>query len=157
MQGLCANAAVPSIGMAVKLLGLIQPKVKDLNKMDVKLYVGNLSFSTTEDELRTLFAQAGTVTSVALIKDRDTGTSKGFAFVEMSAQVGAENAIKMFNGYSLGNREIRVSPARPREETGRSGGGGYSNGPRRDTYGHSGGGPGGGGRDRRGGSGNSRY
>jgi RNA recognition motif-containing protein len=158
MQGLCANAAVPSIGMAVKLLGLIKPKVKDLNKMDVKLYVGNLSFSTTEDELRTLFAQAGTVTSVALIKDRDTGTSKGFAFVEMSAQVGAENAIKMFNGYSLGNREIRVSPARPREETGRSGGGGYSNGPRRDTYGHSGGAGGpGGGRDRRGGSGNSRY
>ena len=145
-------------GMAVKLLGLIKPKVKDLNKMDVKLYVGNLSFSTTEDELRTLFAQAGTVTSVALIKDRDTGTSKGFAFVEMSAQTGAENAIKMFNGYSLGNREIRVSPARPREETGRSGGGGggYSNGPRRDTYGHSGGAGGpGGGRDRRGG--NNRY
>ena len=149
MQGLCANAAVPSIGMAVKLLGLIQPKVKDLNKMDVKLYVGNLSFSTTEDELRTLFAQAGTVTSVALIKDRDTGTSKGFAFVEMSAQTGAENAIKMFNGYSLGNREIRVSPARPREETGRSG----FSGPRHDTYGRGGGA--GGGRDRRGG--NSRY
>jgi RNA recognition motif-containing protein len=158
MQGLCANAAIPSTRMAVKLYGLKKPKVKDLNKMDVKLYVGNLSFSTTEDELRTLFAQAGTVTSVALIKDRDTGTSKGFAFVEMSAQTGAENAIKMFNGYSLGNREIRVSPARPREETGRSGGGGggYSNGPRRDTYGHSGGAGGpGGGRDRRGG--NSRY
>jgi len=136
-------------------LGLKKPKVKDLNKMDVKLYVGNLSFSTTEDELRTLFAQAGTVTSVALIKDRDTGTSKGFAFVEMSAQTGAENAIKMFNGYSLGNREIRVSPARPREETGRSGGGGYSNGPRRDTYGHGGPGGPGGGRDRRGG--NNRY
>jgi cold-inducible RNA-binding protein len=124
--------------------------------MDVKLYVGNLSFSTTEDELRTLFAQAGAVTSVALIKDRDTGTSKGFAFVEMGAQTAAENAIKMFNGYTLGNREIRVSPARPREETGRSGG--FSGGPRRDTYGRGGGGPGGGGgRDRRGGSGNSRY
>jgi len=119
--------------------------------MDVKLYVGNLSFSTSEDELRTLFAQAGTVTSVALIKDRDTGTSKGFAFIEMSAQTGAENAIKMFNGYSLGNREIRVSPARPREEAGRSGGFG---GPRRDNYGRGGGGPGGG-RDRRGG--NNRY
>ncbi len=52
--------------------------------MDVKLYVGNLTYSTTEDELRTMFAQAGTVTSVALIKDRDTGQSKGFAFVEMS-------------------------------------------------------------------------
>ena len=116
--------------------------------MDVKLYVGNLSYSTTEDELRTLFAQAGTVTSVAVIKDRDTGTSKGFAFVEMGAQTGAENAIKMFNGYSLGNREIRVSPARPREEAGRNGGS-YGSGPRRDTYGH------GGGRDRRGG--NNRY
>ena len=118
--------------------------------MDVRLYVGNLSFSTTEDELRNLFTQAGTVTSVALIKDRDTGTSKGFAFVEMSAQTGAETAIKMFNGFTLGNREIKVSPARPREETGRSGG--FSGGPRRDSYGR--GGPGGG-RDRRGV--NSRY
>lgn len=98
--------------------------------MEVKLYVGNLSFSTTEDELRTLFAQAGTVASVALIKDRDTGNSKGFAFIEMSTQAEAENAIKMFNGYTLGNREIKVNTARPREEgdRGRFGGGGFNRG-----------------------------
>ena len=58
--------------------------------MEVKLYVGNLSFSTTENDLRTLFATAGTVASVALIKDRDTGQSKGFAFIEMSTQAEAE-------------------------------------------------------------------
>ena len=87
--------------------------------MEKKLYVGNLSYATTEDELRTLFAQAGTVESVALIKDRDTGSSKGFAFVEMSNQSEAEKAISMFNGYQMGDRELRVSLARPREEHGR--------------------------------------
>lgn len=91
--------------------------------MDVKLYVGNLSFSTTEEELRTLFAQAGNVASVALIKDRDTGRSKGFAFVEMATQSEAEAAIKMFNGYSLDNRQLKVNTARPREDTGSRGGG----------------------------------
>ena len=93
--------------------------------MDVKLYVGNLSFSTTEDDLRTLFAQAGTVSTVALIKDRETGSSKGFAFVEMSTQAEAESAIKMFNAYNLGNRELKVNIAKPREEPRRTGGGGY--------------------------------
>lgn len=86
--------------------------------MESKLYVGNLSYSTTEDDLRSLFFQAGTVTSVALIKDRDSGQSKGFAFVEMSSQSEAQKAITMFNGYSMGNRELRVSMARPREERG---------------------------------------
>ena len=102
--------------------------------METKLYVGNLSFSTTEDEVRTLFAQAGTVTSCDLIKDRDTGSSKGFAFVLMSTQAEAENAIKLFNGYSLGNRELRVNPARPKEESGGFGGsrgGGYDRKPGR--------------------------
>jgi RNA recognition motif-containing protein len=89
--------------------------------MDVKLYVGNLSFNTTENDLSALFAQAGTVTSVALIKDRDTGSSKGFAFIEMGTQSEAEAAIKKFNGYSLGNRELKVNIARPKEETGRGG------------------------------------
>jgi RNA recognition motif-containing protein len=97
--------------------------------MEVKLYVGNLAFSTTEDELRNLFAQVGNVSSVALIKDRDTGRSKGFAFVEMSTQMEAEAAIKKYNGFSLGNRELKVNAARPREETDRrsGGGGGYGN------------------------------
>jgi RNA recognition motif-containing protein len=86
--------------------------------MESKLYVGNLSYSTTEDDLRTLFAQAGTVSSVALIKDRDSGQSKGFAFVEMSNQVEAEKAISMFNGRQVGDRELKVNMARPREERG---------------------------------------
>src|SRR4030065_2774934 len=84
--------------------------------MEKKLYVGNLSYTTTEVDLGTLFSQAGTVESVALIKDRDTGNSKGFAFVEMSNQSEAEKAISTFNGFSLGNRELKVNIARPRAE-----------------------------------------
>ncbi len=96
--------------------------------MESKLYVGNLPYSTTEDELRNLFSQAGTVASVAVIKDRDTGQSKGFAFVEMSNQVEAEKAISMFNGRSMGQREMKVSLARPRDDRGGGGGGGgYGN------------------------------
>ena len=87
--------------------------------MESKLYVGNLSYSTTEDDLRTLFFQAGTVASVALIKDRDSGQSKGFAFVEMGNQSEAQKAISMFNGFNIGDRELKVSMARPREEQGR--------------------------------------
>jgi RNA recognition motif-containing protein len=98
--------------------------------MENKLYVGNLSYSTTEDELRTLFAQAGTIGSVAVIKDRDTGQSKGFAFIEMGNQAEAEKAIHMFNGKTLGSRELRVNMARPRDDRGmggygRRGGRGY--------------------------------
>ncbi len=84
--------------------------------MEIKLYVGNLSYQTTEDDLRTMFTQAGTVEDVALIKDRDTGQSKGFAFVQMANQAEAEQAIKLFDGKSLGDREIKVNMARPREE-----------------------------------------
>jgi len=118
--------------------------------MGTKIYVGNLSFAATEDELKTLFAQAGTVTSVALIKDRDSGQSKGFAFVEMSNQAEAEKAIQMFNGKSMGSRELKVNMARPKEE---HGSGGYGRG---DGYDRGGGkndnrnrrGPGGGGQRR---------
>ena len=84
--------------------------------METKLYVGNLAFSTTEDSLRTLFSQAGTVTSAELIKDRDTGSSKGFAFITMGSQAEMEKAITTFNGYMLDNRELKVNIARPREE-----------------------------------------
>jgi len=89
--------------------------------MESKLYVGNLSYSTTEDDLRTLFFQAGTVTSVALIKDRDSGQSKGFAFVEMGNQSEAQKAISMFNGFSMNDRQLMVNLARPREERGGGG------------------------------------
>lgn len=92
--------------------------------MDVKLYVGNLSYMTTEEDLRGLFSQAGTVASVTLIKDRDTGRSRGFAFVEMSNQAEAEKAISMFNGTMVADRPLTVNKARPREERGPGGGGG---------------------------------
>jgi RNA recognition motif-containing protein len=84
--------------------------------MEAKLYVGNLSYTTSDDDLRTLFAQAGTVASVAVIKDRDTGTSKGFGFVEMTSQVEAQKAISMFNEYKMGERPLTVNLAKPRVE-----------------------------------------
>ena len=83
--------------------------------MEVKLYVGNLPYTTTEADLESLFSKAGQVVSVALIKDRDTGNSKGFAFVEMSSQVEVEQAISMFNRFNLDNRELKVNLAKPRE------------------------------------------
>ena len=97
--------------------------------MNEKLYVGNLAYATTEDDLRQLFAQAGTVTTCDLIKDRDTGQSKGFAFVTMSTQAEAEKATQMFNAYSLGERALTVNPAKPREA--RPGNGSRSGGGRR--------------------------
>jgi len=104
--------------------------------MDVKLYVGNLSYSTTEDDLRTMFAQAGTVASVAIIKDRDTGQSKGFAFVEMSTQAEAQKAINQFNGLTVQERALTVNIARPREErTGGYGSRGSGYGDRRGSGG----------------------
>ena len=93
--------------------------------METKLYVGNLSFNTTEDGLRELLAQAGTVQAVELIKDRDTGRSKGFAFVTMSNQTEAEKAISMFNETMFDDRAIKVNFARPKEE--RPYKGGYNN------------------------------
>jgi len=124
--------------------------------MNVKLYVGNLSYTTTEDDLRILFAQAGNVASVAIIKDRDTDRSKGFGFVEMSTQAEAEKAISMFNAFNMNDRQLTVNAARPREErsgfgSNRSGGGGGGMGGRRG-----GGGGGGGGGSRLGGGGGTR-
>ena len=92
--------------------------------MDVKLYVGNLAFTTTVDDLRILFAQAGTISSIDLIKDRDTGESKGFAFVTMASQTDAEKAIGMLNDFTMGEREMKVNTAKAREE--RAGGPGGS-------------------------------
>jgi len=82
--------------------------------MNVKLYVGNLSLSTTQEELSALFAQAGEVTVADIITDRDSGDSKGFAFVTMSTQSEAEKAIHMFNTYSFNERELKVDMAKPK-------------------------------------------
>ncbi len=116
--------------------------------MAKKLYVGNLSYNTTEAQVRDLFAGVGEVSSVTLITDRDTGRPKGFGFVEMASDADAQEAIKRFNGYSLDNRNLTVNEARPREE--RSGGGGGFGG---GSRGGGGGGGYGGGNSRGGGGG----
>ena len=111
--------------------------------MENKLYVGNLSYATTEDDLKDLFSNAGTVTSVAVIKDRETGRSKGFAFVEMSTKEEADAAISQYNGYTMGDRDLRISIARPKEEGGRRDFGGGNRGGGRSSYGGQRGGGGG--------------
>ncbi len=92
--------------------------------MESKLYVGNLSYNVTEDQLRELFSQAGQIKDVALITDRQTGRSKGFGFVEFATQEEAQKAIELFNNHELDGRPLTVNVARPREERGGGGGGG---------------------------------
>jgi len=110
--------------------------------MSKKLYVGNLSFQTTSQDLQKLFAQAGTVESASVIEDRDTGQSKGFAFVEMSTDEEAAAAIEQFNGKDVGGRALKVNEARPRENRGGGGGGGrgFGGGNRSGGFGRGGGG-----------------
>ncbi len=98
--------------------------------MTMKLYVGNLSFDTSSEELQTMFAQAGTVESVALIEDRETGRSRGFGFVEMSTKEEGAAAIQQFNGKDVGGRALNVNEAKPREDRGGGGGGGRNGGSR---------------------------
>ena len=83
--------------------------------MSTKLYVGNLAFTTSSDELQTMFAQAGTVESVSLIEDRETGRSRGFGFIEMSTAEEGAAAIQKFNGREVGGRALKVNEAKPRE------------------------------------------
>ena len=92
--------------------------------MTMKLYVGNLAFETSSNDLQTLFAQAGTVESVSLIEDRETGRSRGFGFVEMSTKEEGAAAVAQFNGKDLGGRTLKVNEAKPREN--RAGGNGGS-------------------------------
>jgi RNA recognition motif-containing protein len=113
--------------------------------MSIKLYVGNLSFQTTSDELRDLFAQAGTVESANVVEDRDTGRSRGFGFVEMATKEEGEAAIAQFNGKDLGGRSLTVNEARPREDRGGGRGGFGGGGGGRGGYGGGGGGGRGGG------------
>ena len=96
--------------------------------MEVKLYVGNMAYSTTDEQLRTMFSEAGTVVTVDVIMDRMSGTPKGFAFITMGSQADAAKAISMFNGKDVGGRPLTVNTARPREER-YGGGGSYNNRP----------------------------
>ena len=101
--------------------------------MSTKLYVGNLPFETTEADLQALFAQAGTVETVNVIRDRDTGRARGFAFVEMASAVDAQNAIAQLNEKPLGGRNLTVNEARPQVPRGGGnfgGGGGQGRGGR---------------------------
>jgi RNA recognition motif-containing protein len=108
------------MGLVAFLIPVLRPE-KAVLKMEAKLYVGNLSKSTTQEELNTLFTQAGEVTAAEVVKDRRSGESKGFAFVTMSAQNEADKAVSMFNTYSLNEHVLKVSPAKPREQGGTTG------------------------------------
>jgi len=116
--------------------------------MSTKLYVGNLSFGVTSEDLQEHFAQAGTVESAKIVEDRDTGRSRGFGFVEMSSAEEAQAAIEQFNNQDFDGRNLVVNEARPREEGGgggRGGGGNRGGGGGRGGYGGGGGRGGGGG------------
>jgi len=122
--------------------------------MSTKLYVGNLSFNTSNEDLQELFGQAGTVETVNVVEDRDTGRSRGFGFIEMSSKEEAQAAIEQLNGKEIDGRSLTVNEARPREERGGGGGGGNrGGGGGRGGYGGGGGGNRGGG----GGGGGSRW
>ena len=125
--------------------------------MGKKLYVGNLAFQTSSQDLQELFGQAGTVESAQVIEDRDTGRSKGFGFVEMSTDDEAAAAIEQFNGKDLAGRALTVNEARPRENRGGGGGRGFGGGGNRGGGGGYGGNRGGfGGGGNRGGGGGGR-
>ena len=111
--------------------------------MSMKLYVGNLSFSTSSEDLQQLFGQAGTVETATVIEDRETGRSRGFGFVEMASKEDGQKAIEQFNGVDLNGRNLTVNEARPREDRGNRGGGGRNFGGNRGGGRNFGGGGGG--------------
>jgi RNA recognition motif-containing protein len=96
----------------------------------MKLYVGNLSFETSQQDLEKVFGEVGTVESTNLIEDRETGRSRGFAFIEMSSEEEGQNAITKLNGKEISGRELIVNEAKPRENRAGGGGGGYNGGNR---------------------------
>ena len=97
--------------------------------MSMKLYVGNLAFQTSSEDLQQLFGQVGTVQSASVIEDRETGRSRGFAFVEMASKEEGESAIAQFNGKEFNGRNLTVNEARPREDRGGNRGGFARDGP----------------------------
>ena len=124
-----ANLSLCNLGIVINLLAFRLGRLRDNGNaiwrtMESKLYVGNLPYNTTDDDLRTLFEQAGAVKTASVIKDRETGRSKGFGFVEMETEADAEQAISRFNGVDFNGRPLKVNPARPPEP--RQGGGGYN-------------------------------
>jgi RNA recognition motif-containing protein len=123
----------------------------------MKLYVGNLAFQTSSEDLQELFAQAGTVESASVVEDRETGRSRGFGFVEMATPEEGQKAIEQFNGKEFNGRNLNVNEARPREDRGgRGGGGGNRGGGYGGNRGGGGGGRGGGYGGNRGGGGGGR-
>ena len=96
--------------------------------MSMKLYVGNLSFNTSGEDLQELFAQVGTVESATVVEDRETGRSRGFGFVEMATNEEGQAAIQQFNGKEVGGRALNVNEAKPREERGGGNRGGFGGG-----------------------------
>ena len=123
---ICVHRMLPSvIMMAACLFNPFLHYRKLRNILEVKLYVGNMTYDTTEEQLRTMFSEAGSVVTVDVIKDRDTGTAKGFAFITMGSQADAAKAISLFNGKEVSGRPLTVNTAKPREE--RTGGGGRYN------------------------------
>ena len=131
---------------------MLHASKEPITAMAMKLYVGNLSFQTSSEDLQQLFSQAGTVESASVVEDRDTGRSRGFGFVEMATKEEGEKAIEQFNGTDLAGRNLTVNEARPREDRGGRGGGGGGRGGYGGNRGGGGGrgggyGGGGGGRD----------
>ena len=102
--------------------------------MSTKLYVGNLSFDTSSEQLETLFAEVGTVQSASVVEDRETGRSRGFGFVEMSTKEEAQAAISALDGKECDGRNLKVNEAKPRENRSSGGGGGYGGGGGRDRW-----------------------
>ncbi len=127
--------------------------------MSMKLYVGNLSFNTTTQDLQDMFGEIGTVESTNIIEDRETGRSRGFGFVEMSSNEEGQNAISTLNGKEIDGRALTVNEAKPRESNGGGGGNRGGGGGGRGGYGGGGGGNrgGGGGGGGYGGGGGSRW
>src|SRR5207247_9937172 len=118
----------PRLSLAILFPPALHSMQKDRKEMATKLYVGNLSFRTTSEELREAFSAVGTVESASVIEDRETGRSRGFAVVEMSTPEEAAAAIEQFNGKDFGGRNLTVNEAKPRAD--RGGGGGYGRGDR---------------------------